>query len=120
MKRKLLNALICLLTFTSLNALAQQPGIIKGKVLTSEGRPAQSISVQLQGKRMGSSTNNKGEYKIDKVAPGNYTLKVSAVGLNPIQRMISIDDGQELELNFTLSEKLCTAAGSNNWWRQGQ
>nr|WP_199082556.1 TonB-dependent receptor [Pedobacter sp. ASV19] len=104
MKRKLLNVLMLWLAFSSLNSYAQQNGTIKGKVLTSEGRPAQNISVQLQGKKIGTSTDNKGEFTIGKVKPGDYILKVSAIGLNPIQKMINIHDGQQLELNFTLSE----------------
>jgi iron complex outermembrane receptor protein len=104
MKRKLLNAFIGILVFGHLSALAQQGSVIRGKVLTSEGKPAQSISVQLLGKKQGATTDHKGLYKINDVKAGEYVIKVSAVGLSPIQKTITVEAEAQLELNFTLSE----------------
>ncbi|MBB5441313.1 iron complex outermembrane receptor protein [Pedobacter sp. AK017] len=103
MKRKLQYALLSILIALSTATLAQE-GIIKGKVLTSEGKPAQNISVQLLGKKQGASTDNKGAYQVDKVKPGDYIIKVSAVGLNPLQKNVSISADEVVELNFSLTE----------------
>ena len=104
MKRKLLNTLFCVLAFSDLTALAQQGSVIKGKVITIEGKPAQHISVQLLGKKQGATTDNKGNYKINDVKAGDYVIKVSAVGLSPLQKNIIVAADEQLELNFTLSE----------------
>lgn len=97
---------VCLLVglLSCLTSQAQESSIIKGKVFTAEGKPAQSISVQLLGKKQGASTDNKGIYKINDVKPGDYVIKVSAVGLLPLQKSVSVSAGETLELNFTLSE----------------
>jgi len=97
----LLNAF---LVFMALPASAQQNATIKGRVITAEGKPAEGISVKLKGRKMGDATNGKGEYKISNVAPGGYTLQISAIGISYQERQVTVTAGEELQQNFSLSE----------------
>lgn len=97
----LLNAFLVL---TVLPASAQQNATIKGRVVTAEGKPAEGISVKIKGRKMGDATNGKGEYKISNVAPGDYTLQISAIGISYQERKVTVNAGEELQQNFSLSE----------------
>ncbi|ACU02425.1 MULTISPECIES: TonB-dependent receptor [Pedobacter] len=105
MKRTLHLLNFCaLFLLCSLTADAQQTATIKGKIVTAEGKPAEGISVKLKGRKLGDATNGKGEYKISNVAPGDYTIQVSAIGLSYQEKRISIGAGEELQQNFSLNE----------------
>ncbi|GGI22663.1 TonB-dependent receptor [Pedobacter mendelii] len=93
-----------LLSIFSLATFAQQLSTIKGTITTSNGQPAAYISVSLKGKGLGSTSDNNGNYSITKVKPGNYIIKVSAVGLKSEEKTISIIAGQTLTSDFTLAE----------------
>ncbi|WP_316792172.1 TonB-dependent receptor [Pedobacter frigoris] len=104
MKRTLqtqLLMLLCLLTSTF--AYAQQNGTIKGKVLTSDGNPAAFISIVLSGTNQGAITNNKGEYKINNVKQGSYTLRATAVGASQQEESVTVKTGETVTANFSIS-----------------
>lgn len=93
-----------LLLFYSFTALAQQNGNIKGKVTTADGEPAAYVSIGLKNKNQGTSTTETGEYNLSRIKPGNYTLSVSAVGINKQEKNITVSAGQVLVVNFSLTE----------------
>ncbi len=86
-------ALFILCLMSSISLLAQT-GNIKGKVNTSDGQPAAFVTVHLQGSSKGATTDVSGNYEIRKVAPGDYTLEVSFVGLETKEVAISVAAGQ--------------------------
>lgn len=93
LKIKLFSLTLLLSVFTTLS-FAQQFGTIKGTVATSDGKPAQYISVALKGKGLGSTTDENGKFTIDRVKVGNYTIKATAVGVSPIEKTITITAGE--------------------------
>ncbi|MDT3403719.1 TonB-dependent receptor [Mucilaginibacter terrae] len=99
---------ICLM-FTTVLAQAQQTrGTIKGKVLTSDNKPADNITVGLKGTRFGTITTENGEYNF-KAAAGSYTLVVSSVGVQGVEVQITVTAGQTtnvqpLSINTSMSE----------------
>jgi iron complex outermembrane receptor protein len=95
-----LSLLFVLLAATSI----AQTAIIKGKVVTAEGKPAEGISVKLKGRKIGDATNSKGDYKISNIVPGDYTIQVSAIGISYQEKKISVTAGEEIEQNFLLNE----------------
>jgi iron complex outermembrane receptor protein len=84
--------------------LAQQHGILKGKVTTADGKPAEGITVGLADKKIATATNQQGEYKLTGIKPGNYTIRVTAVGLQPVDKAISINEGEIIVTDFVLIE----------------
>jgi iron complex outermembrane receptor protein len=92
------------LTFASLLSFAQQFSTISGTVTTSDGKPAAYISVGLKGKGLGNVTNEKGIFEIQRVKPGSYTLRVSAVGIQNIEKPIVITAGANKTVDFVINQ----------------
>ncbi|MDF2187289.1 TonB-dependent receptor [Paraflavitalea sp. CAU 1676] len=105
MNTKLLSALVgCILTIFGANAIAQSNGSLSGKVYSSDGEPAEGVSVTLVGKKQATMTNAQGEYKITGIPAGEYTIRVSSVELKPVDKTITVKEGENTICNFNLSE----------------
>lgn len=87
--------------------LAQQ-GVLQGKVTTADGKPAEGITVGLAAKRIATATNQQGEYKLTGIKPGNYTIRVTAVGLLTVDKTVTINAGEILVTDFVLNENHAT------------
>lgn len=77
-----------LLFILSSAAFAQQSGSIKGKITTADGQPAAFVNIALKNKNLGTTTSENGDYTLNKVKPGNYILKASAVGIRTQEKEI--------------------------------
>lgn len=82
---------------------AQQNGVIRGTVLTSDGTPAAYISMVLNSTGQGAVTNTNGEYKISNVKPGSYILKATAVGATSQQRSITVRSAETINVDFSIT-----------------
>jgi iron complex outermembrane receptor protein len=91
----------CAITAT---AQAQTTGTITGRVTNSNGGAVEAVSVGLEGQPKGSITDEQGRFRIRQVAPGQYTLIVSAVGLKTEQQTVTVVAGQTATINFLLTE----------------
>ncbi len=86
MRRFFPTVLACGLLLTALTPAAfsqQSPGAIKGTVTDQlEGLVANATVVvkDSQGKERTATTNSSGNYEFRTLPPGNYEVKVSAVG----------------------------------------
>jgi iron complex outermembrane receptor protein len=60
--------------------------------------------VGLQGQTKGDLTDEQGRFRIRQVAPGEYTIVVSAVGLKTEQRTVTVTAGQTATVDFALTE----------------
>lgn len=85
-------------------SFAQQFSTITGKVTTSNGKPAAFISIGLKGKGLGATSDENGYYTINRVKAGTYTIKASAVGIDPSEKNITVTTGQTLVVDFILKE----------------
>jgi iron complex outermembrane receptor protein len=93
--------LLCLIT---LPALSQKTGRIAGRVTTTDGDPAESVSVGVQGQPLGGITGSDGRYRIGGVPEGTYTVVVSFVGLQSAQQQVTVAADQVVTLDFRLAE----------------
>lgn len=98
--------------FFGANLYAQQSGNVKGRISTSDGSLAAYVSVQIKGTGYGAVTNEDGEYNIKKVPAGDYTIVVSAVGLYPKEKQITVSKGTVIA-DFSLKENLSQLAMVN-------
>lgn len=78
--------------------------IIKGKISTADGKPAEFVNIQLNGTNRGTSSDINGFYRLERVKSGIITLRVSLVGLETKEQQLEIKAGQTLTVDFTLSE----------------
>lgn len=95
----ILLALIC-----SSATLFAQNATIKGTVKTVDGKPAPFVSIGILGHTSATQTDEEGAYTLQKIKPGNYTIKASAIGIHPQEKTITITANQTLVVNFMLSE----------------
>lgn len=88
MKTKYIFSILTVLSF--FNFSFAQNGNIKGIIKTSDGSPAEFVTIGLVGTNKGTSANNKGEYEIKNIEPGIYKLKTSFVGLETKEQQIEV------------------------------
>ncbi|RZM20526.1 MAG: TonB-dependent receptor, partial [Pedobacter sp.] len=101
----------------AVNTYAQQ-GSIKGKIVTADGEAAAYVTVSLN-KGGASKTNSNGEYNFQRVKTGDYTIRVSAIGLKTSEKQVTVTEGQTSQIDFTLAEssdelKEVIVSGRNN------
>jgi len=85
------------------NGFAQKnTGTIKGTVTTSDGKPGESVSVQLKDKRRGEITNEKGVFEFNKLQPGSYTLSITFTGYEALEQQVEVAANQTATVSFQL------------------
>jgi iron complex outermembrane receptor protein len=99
--RKTLQILTVL--FLTVSTAFAQSGTIRGTVTTSDGHPAEAVSVGLKNANLGTITNESGHFQLNKVKAGTYTLRVSAVGLQAEEKSVTVTKGNII-VNFMLKE----------------
>jgi iron complex outermembrane receptor protein len=83
-----------------------QTGKISGTVFdANSGSPLMDVNVVLADSRLGAATNNKGEFAINNVPEGNYTIRASIIGYKNAEREIQVQSDQTTELRIDLSQK---------------
>ncbi|HET6723119.1 MAG TPA: TonB-dependent receptor [Chitinophagaceae bacterium] len=92
----------CLFIYFFLTSQAMaQTAAIRGSVKDANGLPMAGASVILDGTKRGTTSDASGNYEL-KVAPGNYTLVVSYVGVITQRKQITVAPGSVSENNFDM------------------
>jgi iron complex outermembrane recepter protein len=89
--------------FFTLLATAQN-ATLKGKILTTDGKPAAYVNVQLNNTRLVTISDEMGYYQIKNIAAGNHQLTVSLVGLQTITKAITVVANTPLQVDIILVE----------------
>lgn len=90
---------IMLFTLATFNVQAQTgKGTLKGKILTTEGKPADNVSVGLKNTPYGAVTGEDGTYII-KAPAGNYTLVASHIGRQAEEASVTVTAGTTTNVN---------------------
>ncbi len=98
---------ITLFTFIlSVTVLYGQSGSIKGKVVTTSGNPVENANVLISGSNNGTTTDNNGNYVLQNISKGTYTLKVSSIGFKPDEINIQIKNGDVYNVKTIVLEEL--------------
>ncbi|TNF39035.1 MAG: TonB-dependent receptor, partial [Cytophagales bacterium] len=100
MKKFLL--LICGIMATTLAAYSQ--GILKGKVVDEQNLSLPGANLIIKGTRIGTVTNQNGEFSILNLESGSYTLQVTYLGYMTQEKEFEITDGGTATLRFELTE----------------
>ncbi len=106
---KKLLTLLCGYFFFTITSFAQTTlegngATIKGMVLTSDGLPAANVTVTLKGTTKMTLSDEDGSFIFIKVEPGQYTVVISSVGLNTVERIVTVTTDKTTTLEITLSE----------------
>ncbi|WP_299122627.1 TonB-dependent receptor [uncultured Tenacibaculum sp.] len=94
--------IFCVIFFTSFLSFAQEKITISGTLKSeANGETLTGATVLLKGTNLGVSTNEYGFYSLT-VPKGNYTLLISYLGFNTVEKEVSLNSN--LKLNFELQE----------------
>lgn len=97
----LLVTLICM--FLGHSYLVAQQGIVRGFIYEEEtGEPAIFCNIILVGTTYGASTDINGFFVISKINPGNYTLSVTYLGYDTINKKVKVIPDDIISQNFFL------------------
>lgn len=91
-----------ILFISSVQILFAQSGSIKGKITTSDGKPAEFVNVILKGTTKGTVADADGNYQITNLKDGSYTVQATFVGLKTESKKTTIVNGQTQTLDFVL------------------
>jgi len=82
-------------------------GSVQGKIYDDEGEPLIGMTVFIQELKKGTSTDHKGNFIIDNLSPGIYSLVISGIGFKEYSQPIEIEKGQRTYLELVMqSEEL--------------
>lgn len=93
-----------LLVLTSLvPAMAQNKGIIHGKIVDEQGGGLPGASVKIKGTTRGVATTLTGDFTISDLSYGDYTLQVNYMGFEPVEKNVTIKSGETVISNIKMS-----------------
>src|SRR5688572_703456 len=93
-----------LLLLVVLSTVSAQQSI-KGIVSTSDGQPAVYVNILIKGTQQGATSDEKGAFEIKRVDPGDYTLVLSSIGMQSIEKQVTVQSGEVAKVLVTLQEK---------------
>ncbi|MEO5893163.1 MAG: TonB-dependent receptor [Ferruginibacter sp.] len=95
--------LLILFLFFSLISRGQN-SVLKGTVTTTDGHAAASVTVTISTLKLSAITDDNGHYYLKNVKSGTYTLIVSHIGLQTLEKLVTVAEGETNQVNLTLSE----------------
>lgn len=85
----------------------QKKSSIKGTITTENGKPAEFANVELKGTNKGAESDENGQYKIENIKQGTYTIVISGIGFKKKSQTIEINASQNYYvINFTVEENV--------------
>jgi iron complex outermembrane receptor protein len=81
----------------------QKNGTVKGQVWTEDKKPAEGVTVSVKGFPWFSIADNKGEFLIKEIPAGAYTLVVSLVGYQNVEKDVNVNSNQATVADFQLT-----------------
>ena len=83
-----------------------QTGIIKGFVYEkANSEPIIGATLSLKDKNKGTQSNVNGFFSISKLEPGDYTLLVTAIGFEPLEKQIKVEADEAAGQKIYLEKK---------------
>ena len=77
---------------------------ILGTVKTATGEVLPGATVKISKTNLGVVTDSNGFFQIGSLAPGNYSVVVSAIGFKTLKKEVTLSSGIELKMSFLISE----------------
>ena len=84
--------LLIVLTFATSIMYAQTNSGFKGRVLDETNQPLPGATIYIKSLKTGTSTDNNGYYKLLKIPNGEYSLEVSFIGYQSLEKSIVINN----------------------------
>lgn len=101
MRKKHIMAL--LLASASLNGMAFEPNVIKGRVVTADNEPVSFAYVTVEGKRFATQADKDGYYTLE-LPKGEYQIKADLMGYKPLVKTVDAESASSVD--FFLEEDM--------------
>ncbi len=95
-------AVLVAMTVAAGSAGAQQTGTIRGTITSDINRPLPEVQVQLVGTRIGSRTDENGQYTIVNVPAGPQKIRAQLIGHRPAEATVTVTAGGSVTQDFQL------------------
>ncbi len=102
----LLRTVFLMFLLTALSVWAQEKGKIRGVVVEKEtGEPLPAANIVLVGTLHGTTTDVDGTFILE-VDPGDYTVRVSYLGYETLEKEVTVEAGETVTVNFEVAESV--------------
>ncbi|MEM9986132.1 MAG: TonB-dependent receptor, partial [Bacteroidota bacterium] len=113
MKRILIQTLILSLAYLPFFAWGQTTGLVQGQILGPDDQPIEGAGVVMTlrsdpTQRQGIFSDGNGNFRFRGLNPGDYQLKISAIGFDTLSQTVKIESGFNRLGRLTLSERTYT------------
>ncbi len=95
--------LVLLLVFYFAGIAQQRSGSISGNLITGDNKPAEGVTILVKNTVKNAVADNKGQFRIKNVEPGEYTLLVSLIGHKDVEQEITVESGKETKVSIQLT-----------------
>lgn len=85
-----------------LNAQAVHTGVIAGKIITADNKPAEGVTVVLKDKNRSTVADNKGFFSLKNIQAGKQTIVVSLIGYKDVEQDVEVENGKTSDVNIQL------------------
>lgn len=99
-------------------------GTVKGKITTSDNRPAAAVTIVIKSARKTIFSNEDGTFTIPRVVTGKHQLEVSLIGYKTLVQDITVEKNQvttitlQLEISSTQLNEINITSGRNKFARK--
>ncbi len=90
------NVLLFLFSIFVQFGFAQSTGNIEGKIINNAGTTISEANVKLVGTQFGTQSNAEGNFSLENISFGNYTLRISYVGYKTKEVAVEINSTQNV------------------------
>lgn len=96
---------IVLLLTVYLNCFSQKNSTIQGRITDADQKPLSGVNVLITQLNTGTQSNEQGDFNIENLSAGNYTLTISYLGFKTQSKQVSVQNDGVLTLgNIVLYE----------------
>jgi len=95
---------VLLVGIVQVTVAADVDGRLSGKIQTQEGYPVAFANIYLEELKASTFTNDRGEFQISNIKPGDYMLRITAVGFVTLRQSVEIKANEELKLALKFEE----------------
>lgn len=109
--KKLQSLLLAFFLIVANSAVFAQTGGIKGVITDAEtGETLIGVNILISGTSFGAATGIDGDYEIDDIRPGEYTVRITYIGYETVLlTAIKVESGEFTELDYKLKPKVLTS-----------
>lgn len=76
-----------------------------GNIVSVEGDPLEMVSISLVELRKGTLTDSKGNFLLNNITPGRYTLRIQMIGMKVKDIPVEVKTGESAIVDYKLTEE---------------